>query len=84
MKKRIVESQADIDGLLKFLDAKIIELRKHPNAKPIMIIARAFYVEVVIPWHDLTFDNNEVTPRDEKIVTDKILDFINILNSFKM
>ena len=77
---QINESEADVTNLIRHLDSKIIELRQHTHYSKLKPIIQKFYKNTVIPWCELTLDNQDITKAEEKIVTDKILDFINSLN----
>lgn len=77
----IVENNEDIDSLVKYLDKRIIELRrKNVLTTSDLSFLTKFYQETILPWmKEFYLPNKVVDKQDESEIINSILDVVNWL-----
>jgi hypothetical protein len=80
MKPIILESIQDIENAIQYLDVKVIALRKSNKYQRFNSVIFEFYKMTIIPYQESRLDGIEMDSRQEKLIMDTILDFINLLN----
>ncbi len=78
----ILESNEDLDSMIKYLDSKVIELKKkYPNSQLLKDVGE-FYKSVLDSWMwDFRMDGKEVENEYDEELKNLILEWITKINN---
>ena len=76
------EDNQSIDDLIKYIESKLIDVKKNKNLdKEILVNIQNIYLSVISDWmRENYLLGIEVTPNIEKEISNDLLDLINTLN----